>query len=179
MLMPSVRTLCLFLCLSLTVACSERRPTGLSEHEVAYRHAGLGQTVEVFDLQERHFGVESAGYLRGERDPDSDIGGRIAVCSSPQYYCIRGGIRVAIPRRYSTREWAWDEMACSSEQPFSDREATITCSSLGKTTRLGYSLRRGIIWYERSSSPGDRYTVVGEKGLFAAGSNSPEHGSEN
>ena len=88
-----------------------QRQTGHTVHlaqltgdEIIYK-ANTGGMVEVFNIRLLRFSNEGVGYLSRLDQRYSEWGGSIEFCSDEQFYCLAGGINVAVPRHLDKSQW--------------------------------------------------------------------------
>jgi hypothetical protein len=147
--------------------------TDLSTHttsttDIIYKK-GNTSILEVFNLGQSWFSTEDVRYLQHRDAKYGEFGGKIDQCSDAKYFCLIGGIGVAIPRQFSGQSaWQFSGQNCSAESPLtSDEIATITCSRGNWSNRISYSRSRGIVSYTKLAQPNYTYELVDERGLFA------------
>lgn len=171
-------TCALLFWLAASAACGQAPATDPQGPEVIYRMKlgpVFGRTIDVFNVEREWFARDDVSYLDTRDQQYGEFGSPIIFCSNREFYCIRGGIRVAVPKVTSGQaRWSADGMECEAESPFTGERIVASCAFADATTRFSYAPENGIEWYERSGDEGHRYELVGPRGLFAAGTPSAE-----
>jgi hypothetical protein len=126
-----------------------------------------GSMVDVFNISWLHFSVESISYLEKKDFKYGEFGGQIEFCSNDEYYCLSGGINIAIPKKIlHQRDWQFLGRECHVDKELSvDQNNTVSCKLKNLTLQFVYSSESGVVSYIRSS--GMEYNLLGGKGLFA------------
>lgn len=140
------------------------------EEEILYKSEN-GRNVDVFNLKELWFSQEGVEYVSRRDFQYGEFGGQMEFCSNQDYYCLGGGLNVAVPKNINgQKEWQFKERDCQAITPLSrQRQTTIICSFKGHSKEFTYSPDRGIVSYSYGSQSNGsyKYKLVGEKGLFA------------
>lgn len=147
------------------ISCSSVKK---NEHEVFYYKKNT-KIIDVYNITRGWVSSEDVRYLK-RRDYDyGEFGGRIRFCSDENYFCLSGGINIAIPKRIEQQTtWEFYGRVCSAESPLSEDVANIiVCEHGGYEDKFVYLKGRGVVFYWGGARATDEYELIGEKGLFA------------
>lgn len=153
---------------ALTVACSTQSVVKNKDAEIIYLKIDT-KAIDVFNIQNNWISHEGSDYLNRRDFEYGEFGGKISFCSNEGFYCLQGGISVAIPKGdFEQKQWRVNDIECQSEPLYpSERNKTITCKRMNHSVTFVYSSEQGIVSYIRSSQPERKYELMGSKGLFA------------
>lgn len=160
--------LMVFFFAALTAACSTQTVVKSSDAEIIYLKINT-KVIDVFNFEKMWGSSEDIDYLERRDFEYGEFGGSIALCSTENFYCLKGGLNVVVPKgNFEQSEWRIGDIKCQFESPFlSELNKTITCERLNHSVTFVYSLEHGITSYTRSSQPERKYELIGSKGLFA------------
>ena len=168
--MKFVRLVLVMAMMQMLLACAVFSDSRKIEEEVTYKLKG-SDLIKVFNITKSWFTTQDADYLnRRNFKYHGEWGGRIAFCSNGEYYCMKGGLAVAIPKNIKGQKaWQFEGMDCTTETLLSDQHpSTITCNYERWSLRYIYAPQKGIISYKKLSNSTELYELIGEKGLFAS-----------
>lgn len=153
---------------ALTTACSTQTVVKGYDAEIIYLKINT-KSIDVFNIQENWISHEDSDYINRRDFEYGEFGGKISFCSTEKFYCLHGGVSVAIPKGgFKQKTWRVDDIDCQAEaQSLAELNKTITCKRLNHSVTFVYSSEHGIISYVRSSQPERKYELMGTKGLFA------------
>jgi hypothetical protein len=142
--------------------------TSKDRKEIIYKEKN-SNLIKIYNIEKSWFSTEGADYLNKRDFRYGEWGGQIGFCSNEDYYCIVGGVAVAIPKKINgQKKWQFKDMDCQSETAMSDQHSTtITCNYKQWSMQYVYSPVKGIISYRKLSDPVEEYELIGDKGLFA------------
>lgn len=157
-----------FLFCSLLFGCASYQMNSKGDQEIIYQKKNTS-VIDVYNLTKLWFSNEDFEYLRNRNYKYGEFGGDIKICSNEEYYCLSGGIGVAIPKKIIGQTvWQFAGENCKSETPLSYENPTIiTCRSKGWENKFVYTFDRGITSYVIAAQPEFEHVLVDEKGLFA------------
>ena len=153
---------------ALTAACSTQSVVKNKDAEIIYLKIGT-KAIDVFNISDNWISHEDSDYLNRRDFEYGEFGGKISFCSNEDFYCLQGGISVAIPKGdFEKSQWKINGIECQSESLSpGEQNKTITCKRMSHSVTFVYSAEQGIISYIRSSQPERKYELMGSKGLFA------------
>lgn len=138
------------------------------EVEIIYLIAN-SKNVSIFNITRQWFTSEDVLYLNERNYEYGEFGGEFEFCSNVDFYCLAGGINIAIPKKLSgQREWVYENRVCSTDKPLSEyNENIIECENNGDIVQFTYSEEKGVSSYVMFDDKKRARTLLGEKGLFA------------
>ena len=154
--------------ISSVLGCSSQSLSKNKEKEIIYLRVHTN-VIEVFNLEKMWGSSEDVEYLKDRNYEYGEFGGRISICSTEKFHCIKGGLNVVVPKgEFEDGKWKFGGIECEMETSSAvEPKKLITCKESSHSVSFVYSPVQGIISYMQSSQPNDRYELIGSKGLFA------------
>lgn len=153
---------------AMAVACTTQSVVKNKDAEIIYLKINT-KAIDVFNIQNNWVSHEDYDYLNRRDFEYGEFGGKIHFCSNEEFYCLQGGISVAIPKgNFEQKQWKVNDIKCQVEPlQQGEKNKAITCKRMNHSVIFFYSLEHGIVSYTRSSQPERKYELLGSKGLFA------------
>lgn len=138
------------------------------EVEIIYLIAN-SKNVTIYNMTRRWVTSEDILYLNNRNYQYGEFGGEFEFCSNEDFYCLAGGINIAIPKKLSGQnEWEYKSRVCRAAKPLSAYyENIIECENNNDVVRFAYSEARGVFSYVMLDDKKRERTLLEGKGLFA------------
>src|SRR5688572_30838938 len=113
-----------FLITPILAGCSNNPTSNKIEEEIFYI-SNNGRNIDVFNIDELYFSEEGVGYLNRRDYEYGEFGGQIEFCSNEEFYCLAGGLNVAVPKnKVGQKEWQYEGRNCQAKTALSDQQIT-------------------------------------------------------
>lgn len=144
-------------------------PPQVSYQEYLYSEK-IGQRLDAFDISNRVVYFDDIDYLKHQgRKHQTDFSGKVVLCTNAEYFCIRGGIYVAVPRKMvGQTNWEYEGLKCNSTAELNAQvDSSITCLFKETETTFTFDVSKGILSYSvRAERDHAEFVLASQCGLF-------------
>lgn len=163
------------LSLSLVSSCNEQSALGIENDTsegkyILFSPAG-SNLADVFDMNNKRISIITIPSTDIQKSSEtSEFSGPLIFCGNSEFYCMKSGITVVIPRKKPfPSSWSASGVNCNIVNITYESILTIYCFSNKKQgTKFDFDYVRGIISYKRlcRECESDVYELRSKSGLF-------------
>lgn len=128
-----------------------------------------GSLVQVFNLRAGWESTQDVSYLERRDQNYGEFKGQTRDCSNDEFYCLAGGINVAIPKLIDGQTlWEYNDRICSAKFGLSKSNPNqITCRNMHYELVFTYDVKMGITSFNGTNREETQYTLISDRGLFS------------